>query len=263
MFVEGVNDRQIGEIVYEFYGLTKKEILIMGKTNGKPDKKGINMKLSWSIYSVLFIVIVLSIVFTMVLPAEDIMKYVYSSPGILALLGVLYQLLRDDTKHQKELIRQHDQQAFDLGATTHMADVVFDKHVLFCEEYMKEMLKAMETLFRKGLSSEGLDLASSLLKIRIYHATWLTNEIDEKLQKIEQAIRAIGAAAAYYDIDPKKAVASGEVDEKLDILKKVLNFSKETPDPDIAIETGIKQVRNILGIEGLTNLRRKLITEGL
>jgi len=221
------------------------------------------MKLSWSIYSVLFIVIVLSIVFTMTLPDEDILKYVYTSPGILALLGVLYQLLRDDAKHQKELIRQHDQQAFDLGATTHMADVVFDKHVLFCEEYMKEMQNAMETLFRKGPSPEGLTLASSLLKIRIKHATWLTNEIDNKLQRIEQAIRGIGAAAEFYNNDPKNAVASGEVEKKYDTFKKVLNLSGEGPDPDIAIETGIKRIRDILGIEGLTNLSRKLITEGL
>ncbi|MDD5342845.1 MAG: hypothetical protein PHW12_00330 [Smithella sp.] len=219
------------------------------------------MKLSWKIYSILFIVIALSIVFTIVLPAEDIMKYVYSTPGLLALLSILYQLFRDDAKHQKELIVQHDQQAFDLGATTHMADVAFDKHVIFCEEYMEEVQSGASILFREGSSPTGMTLASKLLQIRRKHAVWLTNEIDKKLEPYESAIRKIGASAQYYNNDPAGAVKSGTTDESQKALLKILNLDADNnPDPEIATATIIKRIRDIIGIEGLTNLRRLLIS---
>jgi hypothetical protein len=222
------------------------------------------MKLSWKTYLLLFAVIILSIAFTMTLPAEHIMKYVYSSPGIIALLGILYRLFLDETQYQKKASLQHDQQTFDLGTTTHMANVAFDKHVLFCEEYMKEMQNAVLTLFREGPSSTGMSLASNLLQIRINHAAWLTNEIDTNLEPFEQALREIGADAEFYKNDPAGANETGSVKKSFNTFKKVLGLKESKDDTDldprIATSTIINHLRGILRIEELTNLRQFLIT---
>jgi hypothetical protein len=222
------------------------------------------MKLSWKIYALLFAVILLSFALTLLLPTENILRYVYSSPAILGLLGILYRLFLDETQYQKNLALQHDQQTFDLGATTHMADVAFDKHVLFCEEYMKEMQSSVATLFREGPSPTGVSLASKLLQIRINHATWLTNDIDHNLEPFEKALRNIGAEAQYYKNDPAGANDNGAVKNMYSTFKKNLglkeNIDDSDVDPTIATSTIIKHLRDILKIEELTNLRHYLIS---
>ncbi len=222
------------------------------------------MKLSWKIYAILFGVVALSFVSALLLPAENIFKYFYGSPGVLALLGVLYRLFLDETQYQKNLSLQHDQQSFDLGATTHMADVVFNEHVSFCEEYMKEMQSSVATLFREGPSPTALSLADRLLQIRIKHATWLTNEIDRNLEPFEKALRGIGAEAQYYKVDPGGANDNGAVKNMYSTFKKVLGLKENNDDsdidPSIATSTIIRHLRGILKIEELTNLRHLLIT---
>jgi hypothetical protein len=222
------------------------------------------MKLSWKIYAILFTVVVLSFFITLLLPSESVFKYIYSSPGILALLGVLYRLFLDETQYQKNVALQHDQQSFDLGATTHMADVVFDNHVRFCEEYMKETQSSVATLFREGPSPTALSLADKLLQIRIKHATWLTNNIDKNLEPFEKALRGIGAEAQFYNRDPGAANDNGAVKNMYSTFKKVFGLveSKDDSDvdPSIATSTIIRHLRDVLKIEELTNLRHLLIT---
>lgn len=37
------------------------------------------------------------------------MRIVGGIPGVLGLIGILYQLLRDDAQYQRALLQQHDQ----------------------------------------------------------------------------------------------------------------------------------------------------------
>lgn len=96
------------------------------------------MKLSWKIYLILFLVFIGSIFLASVLQTEYITKQILAIPGVAALIGALYQLLRDEANHQKNLILQTAKQEFDLAITSHMANTAFDKHVAFCLEYLAE-----------------------------------------------------------------------------------------------------------------------------
>ena len=222
------------------------------------------MKLTWKVYLLLFFVVLSSVLFSTLFPTESIFKVIYSTPGIIALLGVLYRLFLDETQYQKTLSLQHDQQIYELGATTHMADVVFDRHVNFCEEYMKATQNSIETLFREGPSPTSLELARNLLQIRINHATWLTKDIESNLEPFEQALRTIGADSNFYRTDPSEANSQGAVNEMYKTFKNVLsindNLNSSDVDPKIATSTIIKNIRDILKIEELTNIRHYLIS---
>jgi hypothetical protein len=74
---------------------------------------------------------------------------------IKALVG--QSLSRDIETFKAELQKVHADQLeeaknrFTVGATSHMANVAFDKHVQFCEEYVEQVFKVMENLFRNPL----------------------------------------------------------------------------------------------------------------
>jgi hypothetical protein len=45
------------------------------------------------------------------------------------------------------ILLRRDEQQFHVGVTSHMSNVVFDKHVVFCEEYMAEVRETVTTFF--------------------------------------------------------------------------------------------------------------------
>ena len=79
------------------------------------------------IFLILFTVITFFLAYA--LPTTELLKGIYATPSLLGLFGILYQLVRDQAQHEKKEILQKQQQLFNLGATSHMANVVFDKHV--------------------------------------------------------------------------------------------------------------------------------------
>lgn len=221
------------------------------------------MKLSWKVYSVLLIVFIGSFLLALLLPAAEIGRQLATVPGGLALIGCLYQMIRDEAAHQKDLLLQQDQQLFDLAATSHMANVAFDKHVLFCEEYIKEMHDAITTLYREGTTSQAMvDHGNRLYHIQRKHAAWLTPDIEKGLAPFEQALRDIGASAYLYNADPGEAHSSGSIDKEYNLLYDILGFKKESSkavDQTIAVATVLTHLRKILGIEELTYLRQRLL----
>lgn len=218
------------------------------------------MRLSWKIYLILSLVFIGSIFLASVLQTEGITKQILAIPGVAALIGTLYQLLRDEAHHQKNLILQTAKQEFDLAITSHMANTAFDKHVAFCEEYLAEFHNAMITLFRNAECEELLTHASNLDQIKVRHRAWLTTEIEIELKPFEQALRSLGAAAHFYKVDPGKAVSSGKMDEAHNLMSDIFGFKKEAGEPaneEIRDTAVIQKIRKILGIEALTYLRYK------
>ncbi|MCK5602843.1 hypothetical protein KAR91_13260, partial [Candidatus Pacearchaeota archaeon] len=82
----------------------------------------------------LLVVSVLAFLLAFFLPTTELMKGIVASPGIFGMIGVLYQLMRDEAAFERNKRIQSLQQSFGLGASSHMANRVFDKHVEFCEK---------------------------------------------------------------------------------------------------------------------------------
>ncbi|MDD3101760.1 MAG: hypothetical protein PHE59_01265 [Patescibacteria group bacterium] len=212
-------------------------------------------------YIICVIVFIVSFLATLFLPVNEIFKGILTFPGIVALLSVLYQLWRDERAHERVIELQNKQQDFILGTASHMADVVYNKHVEFCEEYIDRVQEGFQELLRDGVSKNALIIGGDLIKIRQKHSAWLTQEIEKNLKPFEQALIKIGAKEGFLQ---DTRLLPGE--ERKKIVDEVyrsfgLVLGHETPmskeEADMKIDTVIEKIREILGINILTDLRLK------
>ncbi|WP_284246535.1 hypothetical protein [Thalassotalea insulae] len=200
------------------------------------------------------------------LPTTEVMKGIIASPGILGLLGVLYQLMRDEAAYERNLKIQSQQQIFGLGATSHMANKVFDKHVEFCEKYLAEVYEISNKLFREGPIKEAVHFANGLYSLKLEYAAWITDDISDLLFPFEQALRELGASKGFIDstisderYDQERQKRISQVHE--DYLK-ILNLSKDKkPHPDMAVESIVRKARSILDLDELVWLRKQIIVQ--
>ena len=217
-------------------------------------------------YLLLSTVLIISFLAAYTLPTDEIIRGIFASPGFVALFIALYQILKDQNTHERNIDLQRRQQIFNIGATSHMANVAFDKHVEFCEKYMQEVHKTVVTLYREGPTTKALNHAGEFYLLRQEYAAWLTDEINEKLIPFEQALRSLGAEKGFITDTtghPEYNEGRSEKIKKIfDDFKRLLTIDvTKPPDPEIAVEVVKKKVREILDIEDLVQLRKALISE--
>ena len=97
--------------------------------------------------------------------------------------------------HERALWIIEAQRSFSIGATSHLAEVAFDKYALFCEEYIARDVPNSYNAHPRWPPATALPHASSLLEIRRKWALWLTPTLETELEPSETAIRKIGADA--------------------------------------------------------------------
>lgn len=223
------------------------------------------MKYITKTYISLSIVLIVSFVAALVLPMDNIFRGIAATPAVGALFIALYQIFRDQAAYEKELELQRQQQFFNLGVTSHMANVAFDKHVAFCEKYIAKVHHILLTLVREGPTEIGRDLARNLDTIRIEYDTWITEDITNSLRRFEDAVFSIGTKTHLSNVG--KPDAAQKAQEEADALwGEILGdlFDKtKTPDENIAVESVKKKIRDILEIEKLTQLRGALINKAI
>ena len=210
------------------------------------------------------IITVTSIVVTFYAPINEIYRGIASLPAITALFAALFQLFRDNASHQRSLQLQQEQQLFNLGATSHMANTVFDKHVEFSEKYLTEVHELVVTLTREGPTKSALEHAGKLYSLRIAYTAWITPEIDEKLMPFERAIREIGAKSGLIEAlsgaEDKKKDRKNAVKEMYDIFSSVMDIGeREVKDEDATVVEVKNRVREILQVNELISIREYLI----
>jgi hypothetical protein len=224
------------------------------------------MKRECRVYLLLSVVFVLSFLSAWLLPVGEIQKGLLASPVLLSLIGALYQVFRDEAKHQKDVALQNNQHVFTIGATSHMANTAFNKHVEFCEKYMEEVHNTILVMFREGESESALTHASNLLNIRIKYAAWLTKEMNSKLEPFEQVLREIGAASHFVrstENSPNHQEArSKKLDEAFNKFCALMNLNTENLIEGVGDIEEVKEVvKGFLGISELTRIREYLVSE--
>jgi hypothetical protein len=212
------------------------------------------------------VVIGLSLVVTFLAPINDVYKGIASLPGIAGLFAALFQLIRDNTAHQRNIEIQQEQQLFNLGATSHMANSVFDKHVEFCEKYLSEVHQLVVTLTREGPTKEALEHAGKLYTLRIEYTAWITPEIEEKLMPFEQAVRNIGAKSglvkALSGMKIRDSTRSKALEEMYDVFSNLMGISEtKVKDEDATVAEVKNRVREILQVNQLVTIREYLISK--
>jgi hypothetical protein len=180
-------------------------------------------------------------------------------PAIGALFGALFQLARDSLAHERSLRLEEGKNSFTVGATSHMADVAFDKHVQFCEEYTAELYRALSTLFRMGPNKAVLEHASKLPEIRRKWAVWVTPELEAELVKFEDALCEIGADAWLVGEVPGEAASISRMFSRFAEVVGLPAWRGKVITKDLAITTAVTKLRQVLGTAELTQLRSELI----
>jgi hypothetical protein len=176
--------------------------------------------------------------------------------------------LKDELKHASDSKLEDAKNQFVIGATSHMANTVFDKHVEFCEAYVREMQMAFAVLMRRGTTEEIRENADLLQDIRLKARVWLPPSISDRLVTYERALRWI----ATYDSQQKAYGAmqgwrerpgyEAELDRVLKLYSEMVDEGQKPEDalrPSVRTSDVIEEIKKILGIEELTRLRSELI----
>lgn len=221
------------------------------------------MRSAWT-YVGIAIVFAGSYFLSSTLPTTEILHTVAANVGIAALITALFQLFREHAAHEREILLRRDDQQFQVGVTSYMSNVVFDKHVAFCEEYVAEVHATVDTLVQKHATLDAVDHANKLYAIRRKHATWVTTTMSERLAGFEDAVRVIGAKANFIEVTRESPQYAEQRTKAIEFVyaefERILpqHFGKQGED-GIGSETIVARVREMLGIERLVELRTQLI----
>ena len=221
---------------------------------------------SRNVYLLLSLVFLTSVAATFVPSMGDLTRAVTALPAVGAVLAGLFQLLRDQMAHERAWSIQAAQNSFTVGVTSHMANVAFDKHVTFSEEYVVEMFQTLTTLFREGPTDQVLSHSGNLYKIRQRWAIWITPDVEIELEKFEAALRKIGASAHFVEVDLTSPKRSDTIETMYSLYEEVTGMTdgdEKQARADHAILSIIQCLRQVLGIEELTELRRTLVARSL
>lgn len=198
----------------------------------------------------------------------------------VGLAGALYQLLRDASAQEHQEFLQGRDHRFEL-ATSHMSTRAFDEYCAFCKEYLSALHAVRDELMRKGAQAA---LAGSwkLNGILEEWCLWVDNSTREELEAFEFALRKMGADAEFVRAtagtgDPGRSAA---IKREYEAFKLILGLVKEDVEAaagkqDVdknddkaqkairSFDQVIDKVRLLLGLEELTQLRRKIIAEAI
>jgi hypothetical protein len=209
-------------------------------------------------FVILFAIFVVS--FCFFVATNGFVRELASIPIIGTLMVLLWKVIEAEVSHQRRIMQAEIQNSFLYGSTSHMAQVAFDKHVLFCEEYIKEVSDTIWTLFAQGATPEALNHRDKLHLIKEKHLLWLTPEIEGQLLKFEKAIGKLGANAMLARDNPRE-IDMNEIHEMHRILHEVMGIEQwrgETLSKELSHQAIINHLRTVLGIESLTKLRGKI-----
>lgn len=163
---------------------------------------------------------------------------------------------------QSEL--QHEQQTFNLGAMSHMASTVFDKHVEFAELYIEKVMEAFHYLRMNRDSEKALGFAGDLTKLRFKFAAWLTDDIDFQLITFEDKLRTLGANSEYIKMPKGPATDQEHRDaaarELLEILSSFTSWKDPTDShPEAQLNYIQNALRDTLGVNKLVKIRELIV----
>jgi len=212
-------------------------------------------------YFLLFVVAILSLLATIYFDLSETMKILTSTPLVGALLVALFQLLRDDERFIRDSIIQDREHAFSIAATSHMSEVVFDKHVKFSEDYLAQVRKVIGIMWSSTVTKEsGKMEIVELLVIRDRYQLWLSNEMAMEISHIEDELFQMN--------DKLRNSYKQNDDTSLDLSEKIKDAESSAAVilelVELEKEKGgqiIGQLQDILGVSKLTQMRDALLLE--
>jgi hypothetical protein len=141
-----------------------------------------------------------------------------------------------------------------------MANVAFDKHVAFVEQYISTMQAGLTDLFTTGPPGESLKFSHKLEHVRLSFRAWITEDIEAKVMPFESALRNMGAHKIVLEGLPVGPERTRVVNEIYRIFSDVTGTPREgTIDETLAPRRIMTHLQDCLEARQLSLLRRVTI----
>jgi hypothetical protein len=132
-----------------------------------------SMKQRFWTLTLLAAVFVGSLAITLITDPETAAHKIAQYPALGALLGVLWKILQDEIRDQRDIKKAATLALNSLFAGAHYASRVYDKQVEFCEGYWHFVLEIIKEMERKAESPILVQKANALYTYRMEQAIWL------------------------------------------------------------------------------------------
>ncbi len=141
-----------------------------------------------------------------------------------------------------------------------MANVAFDKHVEFSEQYISKMQQGLTQLFQTGPPGNSLKFCCDLIDIRLSFRAWITEDIEAKVMPFEDALRQMGGKnIALEGLSPGDE-RTRVVKEIYDVFSALTGLKSEgTIDEKLAPRKIMSHLQDLLGVQQLSRLRRAVV----
>lgn len=259
-----------------------------GMTSDNAAKKDWNR---WLIYSAIAVAGFGPLLLGWITGDYELVRRLAETPVVVGLVAFLVKMVLDanqraqdraDDRHREEredsqrrheaeraVLTQQLEHAFAVGSSSHMANVAFDKHVKFCEDYAKELRSTLATFIEKGPTEQALPHSWKLTSLRNENALWLTPEMEAPLENFEQALRDLGASEHF--IATARQIDDAERQKRINLIYERFHSilgEKMMGKPDggtaldeaLAIGNVVRGLGRILGVDDLTRLRQKILS---
>ena len=222
------------------------------------------MRFSWPFYVAVVVIGSVSFFVGKWLPTE-FLQNLAGMPLIGALAAALFQVIRDQLHHEDALALQRDQQHFHLGVTSHMANIAFDKHVEFCERYIKALQVGLSEMWALGPSPQCIKLSSELADIRLSYRAWIVFNLDHEILEFESALRKVGGIATLYNDMEHGESRTRKIEEMYGIFEQITALPRkgEKIDEELAAGRIMDYLQDLIGAKELAQLRSTMIKDAI
>ena len=212
-------------------------------------------------YTILCLIFVISSVVVYLFTAENIVTIIAAIPAAGALLGIVLSIVRDNISLTRRREENDRSEYYKLGVASGMSELIFKKHVDFCEAYIGKTMEVIQNMIRKGPHEDALEYAQELRLVRIKYLTWITDDMATLLMPFEQAIREIGANQWHLKNLPVGPERSALVNELYKTFSGVMEMGSESERIETIGHTKIiYELQKVLGINELHKMRKAIIS---
>jgi len=215
-------------------------------------------------FCLLFAAVVSAAVVLLTPSSSALLQAVWAAPGVVALVGAVFQLMRDQDAQLRAIDLQGLANGFHVAAQSHMAKAVFDKHIAFAEEYASAVMAAVDTLFRDGPTEKMTDI-SSLQEVRRKYLLWISSDLAGQLNSFQNALVEMGSSIRLWRSSEQRDTLPPDLIERAFAQFDALigRTANEAPTGDMEARSYLhvlSTLQELLGVEALTELRRKAIS---
>lgn len=218
--------------------------------------------------ALLLLLLLLSVGLALLVPeSAPYFRALATVPAIGAVAGSVFMLLRDEMAYQRQLNRDDNANTFHVAAQSHMAKILFDKHVEFAEAYAAAAREVVGRLFRDGpsITTSNID---ALTRVRLDHSLWISAGLAKQLDNFEmQFIRVGNAMMLWQDQSVRPSLPEDHLDKAFDLFHDITGLTRK----DLAMQSPAENAHSIqkmmtwlqglLGVEQLTAARERAVSD--